>query len=833
VLQEESDIAFEEEILRNPYSVKFWMRYIEHKANSPKQVINLIHERALKELPGSYKLWYNYLKLRRKQIRGKCINDPAYQDVNNTYERALVFMHKMPRLWIDYSQFLVDQKFVSRARRTFDRALQALPITQHHRIWPLYLKFVRSSGIPETSVRVYRRYIKLCPENSEEFIEYLLSIDRIDEAAGKLAELVNSESFVSKEGKSKHQMWQELCTLISKNPDQIKSIKVDAIIRGGLKRFSDMVGQLWNSLADFYIRSGHFEKARDVYEEAIQTVNTVRDFGQVFDAYAQFEEGMLNAKMEATAELGPSTDDDIDIELRLMRYEELIDRRPILLNSVLLRQNPHNVHEWHKRVQLFEGSPQDVIKTFTAAVQTVSPTEASGKPHTLWVAFARFYEDNDQLPEARIIFQKATKVPFKYVDDLAAVWCEFAEMELRHKNYDKALDVLRKATAVPSRRAEYFDEKEAVQSRVYKSLKLWMFYADLEESLGTFDSTKAVYNRIIDLRIANPQTIINFAMFLEENHYFEEAFKAYERGIALFNWPHVYDIWLTYLKKFIARYGGKKLERSRDLFENALDNCPSKFAKTLYLLYAKLEEEYGLARHAMAVYERAASAVLPNEKFEMFNIYISRAADVFGLPYTRQIYERAIESLPDDSTREMCMRFADLESKLGEIDRARAIYGYCSQLCDPRKEASFWKTWHDFEVRHGNEDTFREMLRIKRSIQAKFNTKINYMTAQMLPGSESSGADPGSDDMKKLEERAKAIIEEAKQDQPKVGKRDILFIRGDTTQEESKEAVMASNPEEIDIDDDDDDNDNDVEKVPAPGMTLIRTSMFCVPYTHA
>ena len=68
----------------------------------------------------------------------------------------------------------------------------------------------------------------------------------------------------------------------------------------------------------------------------------------------------------------------------------------------------------------------------------------------------------------------------------------------------------------------------------------------------------------------------------------------------------------------------------------------------------------------------------------MFNIYINRAADVFGLPYTRQIYEHAIEVLPDDSAREMCMRFADLESKLGEIDRARAVYGYCSQLCDPR-----------------------------------------------------------------------------------------------------------------------------------------------------
>ena len=42
-----------------------------------------------------------------------------------------------------------------------------------------------------------------------------------------------------------------------------------------------MIGQLWVSLGDYYIRAGHFEKARDVYEEAMATVTTVRDFGQV------------------------------------------------------------------------------------------------------------------------------------------------------------------------------------------------------------------------------------------------------------------------------------------------------------------------------------------------------------------------------------------------------------------------------------------------------------------------------------------------------------------------------------------------------------------------
>lgn len=43
---------------------------------------------------------------------------------------------------------------------------------------------------------------------------------------------------------------------------------------------------------------------------------------------------------------------------------------------------------------------------------------------------------SDQLPEARAVFDKAVTANFKKVDDLANVWCEYVEMELRHK-YDK------------------------------------------------------------------------------------------------------------------------------------------------------------------------------------------------------------------------------------------------------------------------------------------------------------------------------------------------------------------------------------------------------------
>lgn len=356
LLQPEEDVPYEEEILRNAYSVKHWLRYIEHKKSAPKNGVNIVYERALKELPGSYKLWYNYLRVRRKQVRGKCITDSQYEQVNNAFERALVFMHKMPRIWMDYCSFMTTQCKITRSRHIFDRALRALPITQHHRIWPLYLNFLKAFDIPETAVRVYRRYLKLFPEDAEEYIEYLTENGKLDEAAQQLASVVDNENFVSKHGKSNHQLWNELCEMISKNPDKVHSLNVDAIIRGGLRRYTDQLGHLWNSLADYYVRSGLFDRARDIYEEAIQTVTTVRDFTQVFDAYAQFEELSLSKRMEdASKEEQVPEEVEVDIEVRLARFEYLMERRLLLLNSVLLRQNPHNVAEWHKRVQLYEG----------------------------------------------------------------------------------------------------------------------------------------------------------------------------------------------------------------------------------------------------------------------------------------------------------------------------------------------------------------------------------------------------------------------------------------------------------------------------------------------
>lgn len=662
-----------------------------------------------------------------------------------------------------YLQTLTEQKLVTQTRRTFDRALCALPVTQHDRIWEPYLVFVSQKGIPiETSLRVYRRYLKYDPSHIEEFIEFLINSERWQEAAERLAGVLNDDQFFSIKGKTKHRLWLELCDLLTKHATEVSGLNVDAIIRGGIRKFTDEVGRLWTSLADYYIRRKLPEKARDIFEEGMMTVVTVRDFSVIFDAYSQFEESMLAYKMEnldlsdeeqengkeergeqeEEEDVRKDTDlsvgkfekrilkgfwlhDDNDVDLRLARLEHLMDRRPELANSVLLRQNPHNVEQWHRRVKLFEGNPTRQILTYTEAVRTVDPFKAVGKPHTLWVAFAKLYENHKDLANARVIFDKAVQVNYKSVEHLASVWCEWAEMELRHKNFKGALDLMRRATAEPSvevKRRVAADGHEPVQMKLHRSLRLWTFYVDLEESLGNLQSSRAVYERILDLRIATPQIIINYAMFLEEHKYFEDAFRVYERGVKIFKYPHVKDIWVTYLSKFVKRYGKTKLERARELFESAVETAPADCVKTLYLQYAKLEEDYGLAKRAMKVYDQATKAVPANEKLSMYEIYIARAAEIFGVPKTREIYEQAIQSgLPDKDVKTMCMKYAELEKSLGEIDRARGIYTYASQFADPRTDPDFWNQWHEFEVQHGNEDTFREMLRIKRSVSASYS----------------------------------------------------------------------------------------------------------------
>jgi len=146
-----------------------------------------------------------------------------YNKVNDCFERSLILLNKIPRIWTNYLSFLLKQCLVTKIRRTFDRALRAPPLTQHSRIWALYLPFANSAS-RETVLRIWKRYIQVHPEDAEEFIQLLVEIGKYEEAAQKWIYVLDNPKFRSKAGKSHFQMWSELCDLLVSHARDIRGI---------------------------------------------------------------------------------------------------------------------------------------------------------------------------------------------------------------------------------------------------------------------------------------------------------------------------------------------------------------------------------------------------------------------------------------------------------------------------------------------------------------------------------------------------------------------------------------------------------------------------------
>jgi pre-mRNA-splicing factor SYF1 len=238
-------------------------------------------------------------------------------------------------------------------------------------------------------------------------------------------------------------------------------------------------------------------------------------------------------------------------------------------------------------------------------------------------------------------------------------------------------------------------------------------------------------------------------------------------------------------------------------------------------------------------------AVEESCQLDMYRLYIKKAESFFGVTRTREIHEQAIKNLSDKDAQVMSLDYAQLERRLGEVDRARAIFSHGAQFENPKRAPDYWKQWHDFEVSHGNEDTFRDMLRVKRSVMTAFANETFYdMASSEVPvqsdaevlsrnaskhhhnkdamsaieaqvtqqggsnvsgfvASSSSSKRKAEDELEALERQAKAIRQAAE------------------TSASDPAAVSIENPEEIDLDDDEEEEEEDTSAVSVSAKTSI------------
>ena len=109
------------------------------------------------------------------------------------------------------------------------------------------------------------------------------------------------------------------------------------------------------------------------------------------------------------------------------------------------------------------------------------------------------------------------------MEQLATIYCECIEMYLRHDYYEEALKVAQmgvtKRSSTISSSARYTvkwctDRRRgttggvkgrAVQDQLKRKIQLGNLYGDLEESLGTVETTRSVYEKMINYKLATAQ----------------------------------------------------------------------------------------------------------------------------------------------------------------------------------------------------------------------------------------------------------------------------------------------------------------------------------------
>ena len=304
------------------------------------------------------------------------------------------------------------------ARRTYDRALRTLPPSLHGRIWVRYLLWAESKG-GTTMVAVYRRYLAFDPSVTEHYCSLLLAPEEPErrrplEAAKlclALARKAARGEYTSPEGKSPYQLLGDWLNIVEKHAEEVglnieeteasnavlndkpdppngnafpngpasppydededpsspRKLNIEYIVhKDGLNVYKDQAGRLWTGLATYWIKRAEFDRAKAIFEAGMVDVLTIRDFTQIFDAYAEFSESIISAYMESLADPDEEEDEEEtaeterELDAKMKEFEELMDRRPFLVNDVLLRRNPNDVQEWEKRVAMWGDDDEKV-----------------------------------------------------------------------------------------------------------------------------------------------------------------------------------------------------------------------------------------------------------------------------------------------------------------------------------------------------------------------------------------------------------------------------------------------------------------------------------------
>lgn len=167
------------------------------------------------------------------------------------------------------------------------------------------------------------------------------------------------------------------------------------------------------------------------------------------------------------------------------------------------------------------------------------------------------------------------------------------------------------------------------------------------------------------------------------------------------------------------------MEKTREVYSTCLKLLPNKkftFAK-IWLLYAKFEIRQKNIANARKILGQAIG-MCPKDK--LFKGYIELEIELREFDRCRILYEKYLQFNPQNCTT--WIKYAELETILGDVERARAIYELAiDQPCLDMPEI-VWKALIDFEIEQQQYQKVRELY--ERLLEKTQHVKVWLSYAQ-------------------------------------------------------------------------------------------------------
>ncbi|XP_033873037.1 crooked neck-like protein 1 [Acipenser ruthenus] len=440
---------------------------------------------------------------------------------------------------------------------------------------------------------------------------------------------------------------------------------------------------LWLKYAEMEMKNRQVNHARNIWDRAITILPRVNQF---WYKYTYMEEMLGNIAgcrlvFERWMEWQPEEQawhSYINFELR---YKEVEKARATYERFVIIHPEVKN---WIKYARFEEkhGYIAHSRRVFERAVEFYGEDIMDEQ---LFVAFAKFEEKQKEFERVRVIYKYALdRIPKQQAQELFKTYTVF---EKRFGDRRGIEDVI-----VSKRRFQYEEEVKANPH----NYDAWFDYLRLVESDADPDPVRDVYER----------AIANVPPIQEKRH-----------------WRRYIYLWINYA--LYEELEARDPEKTRQVYQACLELIPHKkftFAK-MWLLYGQFEirqKNLPFARKSLG------TGIGKCPKNKLFKGYIELELQLREFDRCRKLYEKYLEFGPENCTT--WIKFAELETILGDMDRARAIYELA--IGQPRLDMPevLWKSYIDFEIEQEEYEKTRELYR--RLLQRTQHVKVWISYAQ-------------------------------------------------------------------------------------------------------